>query len=65
MKNLNYLIPLLDNKFKINKHSLSGALNMILYPSKDTKVFLEFSSGFRSPNIYDLGKTFLKKRINN
>ena len=59
----NYLIPLLDNKFKINKHSLSGALNMILYPSKDTKVFLEFSSGFRSPNIDDLGKTFLKNNF--
>ena len=36
---------------------------MILYPSKDTKVFLEFSSGFRSPNIDDLGKTFLKNNF--
>ena len=35
----NYLMPLLDNSFIINKHSLSGALNTIIYPSKDTKIF--------------------------
>ena len=58
-----FLMPLLDNSFIINKHSLSGALNTIIYPSKDTKIFIELSSGFRAPNIDDLGKTFLKNNF--
>ena len=56
----NYSVPLLHRTFNINKHSINGSLNTILYPSKSTKILLELSTGFRAPNIDDLGKTFIK-----
>lgn len=53
-------LEFLSGNLEIKKHSINGSFNTIFYPSKNTKFFLDLSTGFRSPNIDDLGKVFIK-----
>jgi len=53
-------LEFLSGSLEIKKHSINGSFNTIFYPSKNTKFFLDLSTGFRSPNIDDLGKVFIK-----
>ena len=49
--------------FEIKRHSLSGSLGTYFYPNETTKIFLDLSTGFRAPNIDDLGKVFIKDQF--
>jgi len=53
-------LEFLSGSLEIKKHSINGSFNTIFYPNKNTKFFLDLSTGFRSPNIDDLGKVFIK-----
>ena len=53
-------LEFLSGSLEIKKHSINGSFNTIFYPNKNTKLFLDLSTGFRSPNIDDLGKVFIK-----
>jgi hemoglobin/transferrin/lactoferrin receptor protein len=53
-------LEFISGSLEIKKHSINGSFNTIFYPNKNTKFFLDLSTGFRSPNIDDLGKVFIK-----
>lgn len=50
----------LSNFSEINLHnnSINGFLGMVHLPNKQTKVAFNFSTGFRAPNVDDIGKIF-------
>lgn len=43
---------------KINNGALTGSLGLVYYPSESWSLSANFSSGFRSPNVDDIGKVF-------
>ena len=46
------------DEIKLNKGAFNGSLGMVYLPSKDWKLNLLFSTGFRAPNVDDVGKVF-------
>lgn len=46
------------DSFDISNSAVSGSLGLVYNPKKGTKLDLILSSGFRSPNIDDVGKVF-------
>ncbi len=50
--------PLPFSEVDINDGALTGNLGIIYYPAKDWVIIANASSGFRAPNIDDLGKVF-------
>jgi hemoglobin/transferrin/lactoferrin receptor protein len=56
-------LDFLSDGFEIKRNSLSGALGTYFYPNETTKIFLDLSTGFRAPNIDDLGKVFIKDQF--
>ena len=57
------ILDFLSDGFEIKRHSLSGSLGTYFYPNETTKIFLDLSTGFRAPNIDDLGKVFIKDQF--
>ena len=57
------ILDFLSDGFEIKRHSLSGSLGTYFYPNQTTKIFLDLSTGFRAPNIDDLGKVFIKDQF--
>lgn len=57
------ILDFLSDGFEIKRHSLSGSLGTYFYPNETTKLFLDLSTGFRAPNIDDLGKVFIKDQF--
>ncbi|MGK0489735.1 MAG: hemoglobin/transferrin/lactoferrin receptor protein [Candidatus Endobugula sp.] len=55
--NLAYF-PLPQTEAKLSKGSATGSLGAIYSPSSNTSVRANFSTGFRAPNIDDIGKIF-------
>ena len=53
----------MSDDFEIKRHSLSVSIGSYFYPNETTKIFLDFSTGFRAPNIDDLGKVFIKDQF--
>ena len=53
---INVLFP----EFKLNNQALNGTFNFSYYPHQKTKIHIDISTGFRSPNIDDVGKIFTK-----
>ena len=41
-----------------NKGSLNGSIGLVFHPDKTSQYYFNASSGFRAPNIDDLGKVF-------
>ena len=56
-------LPFLTNDFQTKRHSLNGSLNTIFYPASHLKIHFDINTGFRAPNIDDLGKTFYKDQF--
>ena len=50
--------PFPYTKAKVNKGALTGNLGVIYKPDMATHISVNLSSGFRSPNVDDLGKVF-------
>jgi hemoglobin/transferrin/lactoferrin receptor protein len=50
--------PLPDSTLFISKGSVTGSLGAVFSPGKNTNIRTNFSTGFRAPNIDDLGKIF-------
>jgi len=50
--------PFPFTKAKINQGALTGSLGLIFHPSEQFLVSYNLSTGFRSPNVDDLGKIF-------
>ncbi|MDH3710474.1 MAG: TonB-dependent receptor [Cyclobacteriaceae bacterium] len=46
------------DELKINNRAVNGNLGMVWTPSKSWQINLLFSTGFRAPNIDDIGKIF-------
>jgi hemoglobin/transferrin/lactoferrin receptor protein len=44
----------------LQNNSLNGSFNLSYYPHQRTKITFDLSSGFKSPNVDDLGKVFTK-----
>jgi hemoglobin/transferrin/lactoferrin receptor protein len=57
------LLDFLSDDFEIKRHSLSVSISSYFYPNETTKIFLDLSTGFRAPNIDDLGKVFIKDQF--
>ena len=53
---LNFLFP----EIVLKNNSFNGSFNLSYYPHKRTKINIDLSTGFRSPNIDDIGKVFTK-----
>lgn len=51
---------LLFPQITLKNNSFNGSLNFSYYPHKRTKINIDLSTGFRSPNIDDIGKIFTK-----
>lgn len=47
-----------ETNYKLNNGALTGSLGAVYSPAKYTKLSANFSTGFRAPNIDDLGKIF-------
>jgi len=52
------LFPFPFTSAKINTGSLTGSLGLVYRPEKTWEINLNFSSGFRAPNVDDMGKVF-------
>jgi len=50
--------PLPELNSSINNGSLTGSLGLTFRPNKETKISLLGSTGFRAPNVDDIGKVF-------
>lgn len=46
------------DEIKLNNGALSGSLGLVYLPNKNWKLNTLFSTGFRSPNVDDIGKVF-------
>ena len=57
------VLGFLSDDFELKKHSLNGSLSTYFYPNETTKIYLDLSTGFRAPNIDDLGKVFIKDQF--
>ena len=53
-------VQLLSPNIELENKSLNGSFNFSYYPHQKTKITFDLSSGFKSPNIDDLGKVFIK-----
>ena len=51
-----YSIPF--TKANINNAALTGSMGLMYYPAKSTIISFNLSTGFRSPNVDDIGKVF-------
>lgn len=51
-----YNLP--ETSATLNDGALTGSVGMIYSPAKSTKIMANFSTGFRAPNIDDMGKIF-------
>ena len=56
-------LDFLSGGIELKKHSLNGSLSTYFYPNETTKIYLDLSTGFRAPNIDDLGKLFIKDQF--
>lgn len=54
----NTFYPFPYSKAKINKGALTGSAGLIFTPTNSWKLNANLSTGFRSPNVDDLGKVF-------
>ena len=52
------LFPYPEVSFENQNDALNGQLGMIFNSNKDLRVYMNLSTGFRAPNIDDLGKVF-------
>jgi len=41
-----------------NNNALNGSMGLVYHPNKNTQLYLNGSTGFRAPNIDDIGKVF-------
>ena len=57
------VLDFLSGGIELKKHSLNGSLSTYFYPNETTKIYLDLSTGFRAPNIDDLGKLFIKDQF--
>jgi len=57
------ILDFLSDGFEVKRHSLSGSLSSYFYPNETTKIYLDLSTGFRAPNLDDLGKVFIKDQF--
>lgn len=53
-------VQLVSPNIELENKSLNGSFNISYYPHQKTKITFDLSSGFKSPNIDDLGKVFTK-----
>ena len=51
-----YSLP--ETKATLNDGALTGSIGAIFSPAKSTKIMANFSTGFRAPNVDDIGKIF-------
>lgn len=56
----NNSLSLLFSEISLQNEALNGSFNLSYYPQKKTKITVDLSTGFRSPNVDDLGKVFTK-----
>lgn len=42
----------------LNNNALNGALGLVFHPVESWKLYANFSTGFRAPNVDDVGKVF-------
>ncbi len=42
----------------LNNNALNGSLGVVLSPNKSLKIYSNLSTGFRAPNVDDIGKVF-------
>ncbi len=50
--------PFPNSQASINKGALTGSLGVIYRPTEDWSISTLFSTGFRAPNVDDIGKVF-------
>ncbi len=50
--------PLPYNKLELFNHSPNGSIGLSWVPNKNTKIYYNFSTGFRAPNLDDVAKVF-------
>jgi hemoglobin/transferrin/lactoferrin receptor protein len=50
--------PYLDNSLTQNNHAANMQAGLIFMPSKKIRTYINLSSGFRAPNVDDVGKLF-------
>ncbi len=53
-------VQLIFPEIELKNSSLNGSFNLSYYPHQKTKLTFDLSSGFKSPNIDDIGKIFVK-----
>ena len=53
-------VQLVSPNIALENKSLNGSFNVSYYPHQKTKITFDLSSGFKSPNVDDLGKVFTK-----
>ena len=54
----NNILNLPFNRIQENNQAVTGNIGLIYFPSKEVRLNLNASRGFRAPNIDDLGKVF-------
>lgn len=50
--------PFLEDEVKQQQHAVTGSLGSVLLPGMGWRFALQLASGFRAPNVDDLGKVF-------
>tara|TARA_B100001287_G_scaffold141563_1_gene119081 strand:- start:14089 stop:16512 length:2424 start_codon:yes stop_codon:yes gene_type:complete len=53
-------VQIISPNIELENESINGSLNISYYPHQKTKITFDLSSGFKSPNVDDLGKVFTK-----
>lgn len=52
------MFPFPFTSAELNKGALNGSIGLVFLPSPTAQIYANVSSGFRSPNIDDIGKVF-------